>query len=93
MSNVCQSNIPTGCYPVAVNERKTLILTSKILHLEAVDGPDAADADLLRLIRWEARGKPVTQFFHLLIIKISCSFIGDHTQIKRMKGCTIDRYT
>jgi len=27
-------------------------------ELEAVDGPDAADADLLRLIRWEARGKP-----------------------------------
>ena len=27
-------------------------------NLEAVDGPEAADADLLRLIRWDARGKP-----------------------------------
>lgn len=27
-------------------------------ELDAVDGPDAADADLLRLIRWDARGKP-----------------------------------
>jgi len=27
-------------------------------ELEAVDGPEAADADLLRLIRWDARGKP-----------------------------------
>ena len=93
MSNVCQSNIPTGCYPVAVNERKTLILTGKILHLEAVDGPDAADADLLRLIRWEARGKPITSFFTCLSLKSLGGLLGDHTQIKRMKGCTVNRNT
>ena len=34
-------------------------------HLDAVDGPDAADADLLRLMRWEALGKPGTNFYQI----------------------------
>ena len=36
-------------------DRKTM---SRLSNLEAVDGPEAADEDLLRLIRWDARGKP-----------------------------------
>ena len=47
-------------------KEKQSILSGKFLHLEAVDGPDAADADLLRLMRWEARGKPATNFYQLL---------------------------
>ena len=64
----------------------------KLLHLEAVDGPDAADADLLRLMRWEARGKPATNFSPAHSLKISFRFNGDHTRTKIMKGCIADKY-
>ena len=58
----------------------------KLLHLEAVDGPDAADADLLRLMRWEARGKPATNFSPAHSLKISFRFIGGSHTNKTNEG-------
>ena len=51
----------------------------EFFHLDALEGPDAAEADLLRLMRWEARGKPGTNFIICTSITFLYRFTRNHT--------------
>lgn len=54
----------SGKVPVTAERTKAEVEAMKLgpieggRELDALEGPDAAEADLLRLMRWEARGKP-----------------------------------